>query len=173
MKFSLSPDADGGYMSKNGRAMAVRPADAGKDFADEATFAAAFGLTEKTLYAARQTRLSVLAAAFAQPVTISGISLAVDDATQMLLNHFVTALQLALSQQPDDAHRAALNGANISGLIGPLIDSAGAPHDMTVGQGLTLMLGYVTAYGAARGAYLAKAAQVAAATTVEAVNAIA
>ena len=129
-------------------------------------------LPDPALAAAKTAKLAALAQAFGQPVTVSGVTLGTDAATLSLLNHFVTALQFVLSQQPDDTHRAALEAANVSTVLGPLLDAEGAPHDMTVAAGLLLMLGYIQAYGAARAAYLANCAAVNAATTVAAVEAV-
>ena len=128
-------------------------------------------LAAAILTAAKAAKIDALNKALAQPVTVSGITLAVDADTQTQLNHLVTMLQLAYSQEPE-ANQPAFLAANISAITGPLVDHAGASHDMTVSQALQLVLLYAQAYGAARAANLANVAAVNAATTVEAVEAV-
>jgi hypothetical protein len=121
------------------------------------------------LRAAKQAKIAALSAGKFAPVTVGGITLATDSASQLACNHAVTAIQLAQSQQSD---LTALNGQNVSALFGMVTDATGAEHDMTVAQFITLMAGYAQAIGAARAAYQAKVAAVNAAATMEAVNAI-
>ncbi len=128
-------------------------------------------LPAPALATAKAAKIANIRATLTQPVTVSGITLAVDPDTQTQLNHLVTMLQLAYSQEPE-SNQPAFLATHISTITGPILDAAEASHDMTVSQSLQLVLLYGQAYGSARAAALAQIAAVNAATTVAEVNAV-
>jgi hypothetical protein len=60
MKFLITHNPKGAYMTPNGTSVDITPSDHGKDYADEATFAATFNLMARDAYAQKQTALAKL-----------------------------------------------------------------------------------------------------------------
>jgi hypothetical protein len=172
MKFTVTPSAAGGYITKAGSTVAIVPSAYGAAFTNEAAFAAAHALTPRALYAARETKLASLARAADAPVAVGLLHISSDEATIAKFTGLATLLQLARDAQPDDAHRAAFLATPLSAVAGPIIAADGSAHDMTVAQAFTLVLGYGQAIGAARATLLSRQAAVAAAGSVQAVEAV-
>lgn len=107
MKFLITPNSKGAYMTEAGNPVDITPAEHGKDYADEATFAAAFKLTLRAAYAARQTALAKLQHTFDENLakgyhdTVLGITIAIEDADRRQFNDLDT--HLTRKGTPDDA----------------------------------------------------------------------
>jgi len=177
MKFQITPDAKGNYFTERGNTLTVAPATAGKDFADEATFAAAFKLTPRALYIARQTKLGALQRGLDQTLA-AGAEVTRADGT--------TKVKLAITPEAQAQWQRAIAGAQLAEKAGatdamlyaqaigrPVTDFDGKPIEgCTLGEFFSLMVQAMKAIATAEGVLLAKQAAVAAAQTVEAVNAI-
>ncbi len=123
------------------------------------------------LAGAKAAKLKSLEGAAISPVAVGGLSIATDTDTQQKFTTLTTGITHTQSTLSGDA-LTAFNAQNISAVAGPIVDSAGALHDMTVQAAYALAGQYLQAIGSARANFYAKAALVAAATTIEAVNAI-
>jgi len=83
-------------MTANGTPVDIVPADHGKDYADEAAFAAAFKLMPRAAYAARQTALAKLQHTFDESLAKGyhdvalGITIAIEDADRWQFNDLDT-----------------------------------------------------------------------------------
>ena len=98
MKFLITTAPKGAYMTEAGNPVDVTPAEHGKDYADEAAFAAAFKLLPRAAYAARQTALAKLQQKFEEGLakgyrdTALGITIALEDADRRQFNDLDTHL---------------------------------------------------------------------------------
>ena len=85
-------------MTETSNPVDIQPADHGKDYVDEAAFAAAFKLLPRAAYAARQTALAGLQKKFDDALakgyhdTILGITIAIEDADRRQFNDLDTHL---------------------------------------------------------------------------------
>lgn len=177
MKFQVTPSASGGYMTPNGSTVSITPADHGKDYADEATFAAALKLTARALYVARQTKISALQRALEKTLALGAQVTRADGTTKVKLNitpgaqaewqRAIAGAQLAeKSGVPDTTLYKTAIGRDVLDITGASI--AGC----TLAEFFSLMAQAMAVIGAAEGVLLTKQFAVAAATTVEAVDAI-
>ena len=107
MKFLITPTPKGVYMTDAGNPVDITPADHGKDYADEAAFAAAFKLRSREAHAARQTALAKLQKEFEAALAKGyhdatfGITMAIEDADRRQFNDLDT--HLARKGVGDDA----------------------------------------------------------------------
>ena len=107
MKFLITPAPKGAYMTDAGTAVNITPAEHGKDYADEAAFAAAFKLMRRETYAARQTALAKLQQKFDDDLakgyrdTALDLTIAIEDADRRQFNDLDT--HLARKGVPDEA----------------------------------------------------------------------
>jgi len=98
MKFLITPAPKGAYMTDAGNPVDITHAEHGKDYADEAAFAAAFKLLPRAAYAARQTALAGLQRKFEEDLakgyhdTALGITIAMEDADRRQFNDLDTHL---------------------------------------------------------------------------------
>jgi hypothetical protein len=92
MKYLITPNPNGTYMTNSGAPVDIAVAEHGKDYADEAAFAAAFKLVPREAYAARQTALAKLQHTFDEDLAKGyrdatlGISIAIEDADRQQFN---------------------------------------------------------------------------------------
>ena len=98
MKFLITPAPKGAYMTDAGNSVDITQAEHGKDYADEAVFAAAFNLLPRAAYATRQTALAKLQQKFDEDLakgyhdTALGITIAIEDADRRQFNDLDTHL---------------------------------------------------------------------------------
>lgn len=175
MKFRIVNSPSGEYIQAGARVNALALPDTSSDPSaitaeSLATLVASQALTRYSAVAiAKARKLAALQAAVPSTATVAGITLPTGDDTVTQMNHAVTLLQLG---QVSSADQGAYQALSISGILGPVVDAAGAHHDMTVAQFYALVLAYGTAIGQSRAALLSKTASVNAATTVDSINAI-
>jgi len=167
MKFIVTPSAAGTYCTKNGKTVALLPAEHGAEHADESAAATAFGLTVRPLFFARQKALADLVLDAETPVTVQGLSMGSGSDSQLQLNNLVTLLGLARDAQSDQTGRDAFMGLMVSTLTGPVTDHLGGEHDMSVADAFGFVILYGQAVGQARRASLLKRAVILAAQSVE------
>jgi hypothetical protein len=92
MKFLITPNSKGAYMTPNGTPVDIAPSDHGKEYADEAAFSAAFKLTARDAYAQKQTALAKLQKEFESDLAKGyadkelGITIAIGDADRQQFN---------------------------------------------------------------------------------------
>ena len=94
-------------MTEAGNPVNIQPSEHGKDYADEAAFAAAFKLLPRGAYAAQQTALAEFQRKFEAVIakgyhdTALGITIAIEDTDRQQFNDLDT--HLARKGTPDDA----------------------------------------------------------------------
>jgi hypothetical protein len=92
MKFLILPNPKGAYVTPAGVPVDVAASEHGKDYADEAAFAAAFKLTARVAYAERQTALAKLQKEFEADLAKGysdkelGVAIAISDADRQQFN---------------------------------------------------------------------------------------
>ncbi|XHR30427.1 MAG: hypothetical protein ACFUZC_07660 [Chthoniobacteraceae bacterium] len=91
-KYLIVPNLKGAYVTSTGVPVDIAASDHGKDYADEAAFAAAFNLTTKDAYAAKQTALAKLQKDFEADLAKGyvdkelGITIAIGDSDRQQFN---------------------------------------------------------------------------------------
>lgn len=116
MKFLITPNPKGAYMTPNGTPVNITPSDHGKDYADEATFAATFKLTARDVYAQRQTTLAKLQKEFESDLAKGyadkelGITIAIEDADRQQFNDLEQHLTRKSTVDDDPVTIKALDG---------------------------------------------------------------
>ncbi|XHR30518.1 MAG: hypothetical protein ACFUZC_08135 [Chthoniobacteraceae bacterium] len=92
MKFLITPNSKGAYMTAGGIPVDIVSSDHGKDYADEAAFAAAFKLTAKDAYTKMQTALTKLQKEFETDLAKGyadkelGLTIAIEDGDRQQFN---------------------------------------------------------------------------------------
>lgn len=171
MKFQVIPSASGNYMTANGSTASIFPAQSGRDYADEAAFAAAMKLVPRDLYIARETKLNSLQSAFEKQcsagATANGITLDLTTDSRATLDEFASHESRRLQVAADDAARAAIRAEMFA-----LTDVHGVAHPMSIGDCLAVIVAAGEIYKEWWAALAQKRAAVAAATTVGEVEAI-
>jgi hypothetical protein len=125
MKFLINPNPKGTYMTTSGLSVDVIPSDHGRDYADEAAFAAAFKLTARDAYAQKQTALAKLQKEFESDLAKGyadkelGITIAIGDGDRQQFNDL-------------EQHLTRKAVADDQPVAIKLLD--GSPHQITRGQ---------------------------------------
>jgi hypothetical protein len=107
MKFLITSNPKGAYITEAGNPVDITPAEHGKDYADEAAFASAFKLLPREVYAARQSALAELQRKFEGALAKGyhdvelGVTIAIGDVDRRQFNDLDT--HLARKGVPDDA----------------------------------------------------------------------
>ena len=121
-------------MTEIGNPVDIQPANHGKDYADEAAFAAAFKLLPRAAYAAKQTAVAKLQKEFEAALTKGyhdtalGITIAIEDTDRQQFNDLDT--HLARKGVPDDA---AITIKLLDGSLHPL--TRGEFHQLLIRAG--------------------------------------
>ena len=175
MKFQITPNAKGRYVTSTGANVEIAACAHGKDYADEAAFAAALKLTSLALIAARERKANELQIAFEKQcgdgaeVSVLGhtFRLLCDDAGRSALDEFRSHEIARLAMAVDDAARTAIRAEPFA-----LRDVAGRFHAMSIGDAITVIISVGETYKTWWVSQAQKQAMVNAASTVESVNAI-
>jgi hypothetical protein len=171
MKFSVTPNPKGAFAASSGRRVTISPAANGKDFADQAAFAAAYRLLDYTLYQARQTALGKAQADYEKTITkgitVNEITFAAQDSDRAAFTQLMTLLREAEEAQPDDAAKATFRASQYT-----VTDIDGAPHSLAVDQIRAAIIQYGNAINGLWASFAEKKASIMAATTPDQLAAI-
>lgn len=106
MKFLITPNPKGAYITPNGTSIDITSSDHGKDYADEAAFAAAFKLMARDAYAQKQTATAKLQKEFESDLAKGyadkelGFTIAIEDVDRRQFNDLEQ--HLVRKAVPDD-----------------------------------------------------------------------